>query len=126
MTRIKDSIFRALSWVFRLLRIYLVPVILAASASVIYLILVVAVANATLSSLLIIAMVVLPGLVLIVISRTEREHWGEYAVVWLLYVTSVPVYGIGLFIGGYTFVLARAFRRHWPHPIQELDEDDEV
>ena len=82
-----------------------------------------AVTEATANTLLVLVMVALPGVVVMALSRSERRrHWYEYALVWLMFFTSVPLYGVALLIGGYGIVLARAWRRRWPHALQD-DED---
>lgn len=95
-----------------LLQSWLLPVAVAGTAATVWLIVIVAVTEATGSAALVLALVVLPGIVAMGISRTERRQWHEYALVWLLYLTSAPAYGALLLVGGYTLVAARAWHRH--------------
>jgi len=101
-----------------LLRIYFLPLVVSALAATVWLMVVVAATEATGSVLLVLALVALPGIVAMAISRVERARWHEYALVWLLYFTAIPAYGVVLLIGGYTLVAARAWRRHRPHVLQ--------
>ena len=101
-----------------LLRIYLLPLAVSALAATVWLVVIVAATEATGSALLVLALVALPGVVAVAFSRTERSRWFEYALVWLLYVTAMPAYGVMLLIGGYALVGARAWRRHRPHAAQ--------
>ncbi|MGO2361782.1 MAG: hypothetical protein ACTH6N_11730 [Brachybacterium tyrofermentans] len=78
--------------------------------------------EATGSSLLILALAVLPGAVVMGLSSRERRHWYEYVLVWIGFFTAVPLYGIVLLIGGYGLVLARAWRRRWPHRSQHSED----
>lgn len=106
-----------------LLRIYLLPLAVSLGAATVWLAAIAVVTEATANTLIVMAMVALPGVAVMVLSRSERRHhWYEYALVWLMFFTSVPLYGVGLLIGGYGIVLARAWRRRWPHALQ-VDED---
>lgn len=100
---------------------YLLPFVVCLSAAALWLILISTVTEATGSYILVLAMAVLPGTVLMGISRRERGHWFEYVLVWIGFFTAVPLYGIVLLIGGYGIVLARAWRRHQPHSAQHAD-----
>lgn len=101
-----------------LLRIYLLAFTVSAGAATAWLVVIVTATEATGSALLVLALVALPGIVVMALSRHERAHWYEYALVWLLFFTAVPTYGVALLIGGYGLVLARAWRRRWPHSLQ--------
>ncbi|MCG7308290.1 MULTISPECIES: hypothetical protein [Brachybacterium] len=115
--------FSALGSVIRALRIYLLPFALAAIASSLWLMVISLVTEATGSALLVVVLVILPGVIPMCLSRRERRrHWHEYALVWLFFITAVPLYGAILLIAGYGIVMARAWRRQWPHPLQ--DEED--
>lgn len=107
-----------LASVAALLRIYLLPLAISALAATAWLAVIVAVTEATGSALVVLALVALPGIIAMATSRTERARWHEYALVWLLYFTSIPAYGVVLLIGGYTLVGARAWRRHRPRAAQ--------
>lgn len=100
---------------------YLLPFAASGSAASLWLIVLSMVTEATGSSLLVLVLVVLPGAVVMGISGLERKHWFEYVLVWIGFFTAVPLYGIVLLIGGYGIVLARAWRRHWPHPTQPVE-----
>src|SRR5699024_9192527 len=90
----------------------------SALAATVWLMVVVAVTEATGSVLLVLALVALPGIVAMAISRVERARWHEYALGWLLYFTAIPAYAAAVLIGGYALVAPRAWRRHRPHPVQ--------
>lgn len=114
------SLLATISW---LLRVYLLPFAVSIGAATVWLAAIAAVTEATANTLLVLVMVALPGVVVMALSRSERRrHWYEYALVWLMFFTSVPLYGVALLIGGYGIVLARAWRRRWPHALQD-DED---
>lgn len=101
-----------------LLRIYLGPLAVSALAATVWLLVIVTATEATGSAPLVLALVALPGATAMAITRAERARWYEYALVWLLYFTALPVYGALLLIGGYALVGARAWRRHRPHGLQ--------
>lgn len=101
-----------------LLRIYLLPLVVSALLATVWLVVIAAATEASGSAPLVLALVALPGIAPMVLSRTERRRWFEYALVWLLYFTALPVYGALLLIGGYTLVGARAWRRHHGHALQ--------
>ena len=117
-TTLSDGVRAGLDSLTSLLRIYLLPVTISALAATMWLVVIVLVTEATGSALLVLALVALPGIALMVLSRTERHRWFEYALVWLLYFTALPVYGALLLIGGNTLVGARAWRRHHAHALQ--------
>lgn len=96
------------------LEIWLLPLAVAGIAATVWLMVIIAVTDATGNAALVLALVILPGVVTMALSRTERRCWHEYALVWLLYLTSVPAYGAVLLIGGHTLVAARAWRRARP------------
>lgn len=97
---------------------YLLPFAASVGAASVWLIVISMVTEATGSSLLVLALAILPGIVVLGISALERKHWYEYVLVWIGFFTAVPLYGTVLLIGGYGIVLARAWRRRWPHPTQ--------
>jgi hypothetical protein len=101
---------------------FLLPFAASASAASLWLIVISMVTEATGSPLLVLALVVLPGTVVMGISARERRHWFEYVLVWIGFFSAVPLYGIVLLIGGYGIVLARAWRRRWPHHPQRAEE----
>lgn len=101
---------------------YLLPFAASASAASVWLIVISMVTEATGSSLLVLGLAVLPGVVVMGISARERKHWYEYVLVWIGFFTAVPLYGIVLLIGGYGIVLARAWRRRWPHGTQHVED----
>lgn len=101
---------------------YLLPFAASVSAASLWLIVMSMVTEATGSSLLVLVLAILPGAVVIGILVRERKHWFEYVLVWIGFFTAVPLYGIVLLIGGYGIVLARAWRRRWPHPAQHVEE----
>ena len=96
------------------LEIWLLPLAVAGIAATVWLMVIIAVTDATGNAALVLALVILPGVVTMALSRTERRCWHEDALVWLLYLTSVPAYGAVLLIGGHTLVAARAWRRARP------------
>ncbi|APX31752.1 hypothetical protein BH708_02365 [Brachybacterium sp. P6-10-X1] len=91
---------------------WLLPLAVAGIAATVWLMVIIAVTDATGNAALVLALVALPGAVAVLASRRERRCWHEYALVWLLYLTSVPAYGALLLVGGYTLVAARAWHRH--------------
>lgn len=101
---------------------YLLPFAASVSAASTWLIVMSTVTEATGSSLLVLVLAILPGAVVMGISARERTHWYEYVLVWIGFFTAVPLYGIVLLIGGYGLVLARAWRRRWPHLTQHVEE----
>lgn len=101
---------------------YLLPFAASGSAASVWLIVISRVTEATGSSLLVLTLVVLPGAVVMGISARERKRWYEYVLVWIGFFTAVPLYGIVLLIGGYGIVLARAWRRRWPHGTQHVGD----
>ena len=101
---------------------YVLPFAASVNAASVWLIVISMVTEATGSSLLILALAVLPGAVVMGISGRERKHWFEYVLVWIGFFTAVPLYGIVLLVGGYGLVLARAWRRRWPHPTQTVED----
>lgn len=101
---------------------YLLPFAASVSAASLWLIVMSMVTEATGSSLLVLVLAVLPGAVVMGTSARERTHWYEYVLVWIGFFTAVPLYGIVLLISGYGIVLARAWRRRWPHPTQHVEE----
>lgn len=117
-TTLTGGLRSALAAIMVLLRIYLLPLVVSALLATVWLVVIAAATEATGSALLVLALVALPGIALMVLSRTERHRWFEYALVWLLYFTALPVYGALLLIGGYTLVGARAWRRHHGHSLQ--------
>lgn len=117
-TTLTGGLRSALTAIMVLLRIYLLPLVVSALLATAGLVVIAAATEATGSALLVLALVALPGTAQMVLSRTERHRWFEYALVWLLYFTALPVYGALLLIGGYTLVGARAWRRHHPHALQ--------
>lgn len=117
-TTLSDGVRAGLDSLTSLLRIYLLPVTISALAATMWLVVIVLVTEATGSALLVLALVAAPGMASMVASRVERGRWFEYALVWLLYFTAVPAYGVALLIGGYALVGARAWRRHRPHRLQ--------
>lgn len=94
------------------LETWLLPLAVAGIAATVWLMVIIAVTGATGNAALVLALVVLPGIVAMALSRRERRQWHEYALVWLLYLTSAPAYGALLLVGGYTLVAARAWQRH--------------
>lgn len=109
-------------------RVYWVPFLVSAAAALIYLVLMAVVTGFARSALLVIVMMALPGVLAIILSHRERRHWGEYAIVWVAYFCSVPLYGVPLFVIGYGIAFARAWRRKSPHILQadEFDGTGEV
>lgn len=103
-------------------REYLLPFAACAGAAALWLIVISTITAATGSSLLVLALVVLPGAVIMTVSARERGHWYEYVLVWIGFFTAVPLYGIVLLIGGYGIVLARAWRRRWPAQLQHAGD----
>lgn len=101
---------------------YVLPFAASVSTASLWLIVMSMVTEATGSSLLVLALAILPGAVVMGISGRERKHWYEYVLVWIGFFTAVPLYGIVLLIGGYGIVLARAWRRRWPHRTQHAEE----
>lgn len=101
---------------------YLLPFATSLGAASAWLFVMSIVTEATGSSLLVLGLAVLPGAVVMGISAGERKHWFEYVLVWTGFFTAVPLYGIVLLIGGYGIVLARAWRRRWPHPTPHVEE----
>jgi len=93
---------------------WLLPLAVAGVAATVWLVVIVAVTDSTGNAALVLALVVLPGIVAMAASSSERRFWHEYALVWLLYLTSVPAYGAILLIGGYALVAARSWRRTRP------------
>lgn len=93
------------------MRDYLLPFLASASAAALWLIVISTITAATGSTLLVLALVVLPGAVIMTVSARERGQWFEYVLVWIGFFTAVPLYGIVLLIGGYGIVLARAWGR---------------
>lgn len=130
MTAVADGMKRSIIGILRLMRyfmrVYFLPLAVCLSAALIYLAPMSWVTEATRSALVVILMLILPGVVVMVLSVRERAHWTEYAMVWLLFVVAVPIYGAVLFALGYGAVLARAWRRKWPHVLQadEFDGSD--
>ena len=110
-TRSRGSLATTVGW-------YLLPFAANVSAASLWLIVISAVTEATGSSVLVLVLAILPGAVVMGISTREREHWHEYVLVWIGFFTAVPLYGIVLLVGGYGIVLARAWRRRWPHASQ--------
>lgn len=100
---------------------YLLPFAASVSTASLWLIVMSMVTESTGSSLLILVLAVLPGALILVASSRERRHWFEYALVWIGFFTAVPLYGVALLVGGYGLVLARAWRRRWPHSTQHVD-----
>lgn len=91
---------------------YVLPFVASLSVAALWLMLMSIVTDATGSSLLVLGLAILPGAVIMAVSRTERKHWVEYVLVWIGFFTAVPLYGVMLLIGGYGIVLARAWHRH--------------
>ncbi|MGP9843281.1 hypothetical protein [Brachybacterium sp. 107] len=102
-------------------REYLLPFAASAGAAALWLTVISAVTAATGSSVIVLALAILPGALLMGISSRERAHWFEYVLVWIGFFTAVPLYGIGLLIGGYGIVVARAWRRRWPANLQSVE-----
>lgn len=117
-THLTHGLRAGLTAITGLLRIYLLPLLVSALAATVWLVVIAAATDASGSALLVLALVALPGAAAMVVSRPERGRWFEYALVWLLYFTALPVYGALLLIGGYTLVGARAWRRHHGHALQ--------
>lgn len=117
-TALTHGLRAGLGTIMVLLRIYLLPLVVSALLATVWLVVIAAATEASGSALLVLALVALPGIALMVVSRIERCRWFEYALVWLLYFTALPVYGALLLIGGYTLVGARAWRRHRGHALQ--------
>ena len=101
---------------------YLLPFATSVGAASLWLIVISMVTEATGSSLLVLALAILPGAIVMGFSGRERKHWYEYVLVWIGFFTAVPLYGIVLLIGGYGIVLARAWRRRWPHHPQRAED----
>lgn len=101
---------------------YVLPFATSVSAASLWLIVISMVTEATGSSLLVLVLAILPGAVVMGISGRERKHWHEYVLVWIGFFTAVPLYGIVLLVGGYGLVLARAWRRRWPHPTEHAED----
>lgn len=101
---------------------YLLPFGASASAASVWLIVMSMVTEASGSSLLVLVLAILPGAVVMSISGLERKHGFEYVLVWIGFFTAVPLYGIVLLVGGYGLVLARAWRRRWPHHSQRAED----
>ncbi len=119
---LRDITARGIGSVATTISRYLLPFAASVSVSSLWLVLISAVTEATGSSLLILALAVLPGAVVMGLSSRERRHWYEYVLVWIGFFTAVPLYGIVLLIGGYGLVLARAWRRRWPHRSQHSED----
>ncbi|WP_263310055.1 hypothetical protein [Brachybacterium atlanticum] len=102
-------------------RDYVLPFGACASVAGLWLIVISTITAATGSTLLVLALVVLPGAVIMGVSARERGRWFEYVLVWIGFFTAVPLYGVVLLIGGYGIVLARAWRRRRPR----ITEDPE-
>lgn len=100
-------------------RDYLLPFVACASAAALWLIAISAVTAATGSTLLVLALVILPGAVIMSVSARERRHWFEYVLVWIGFLTAVPLYGVVLLIGGYGVVFARAWGRRRPRVAED-------
>lgn len=101
---------------------YVLPFATSVSAASLWLIVISMVTEATGSSLLVLVLATLPGAVVMGFSAHERRHWFEYVLVWIGFFAAVPLYGIVLLIGGYGIVLARAWRRRWPHPTEHAED----
>ena len=101
---------------------YVLPFATSVGAASLWLIVMSMVIEATGSSLLALGLAILPGVVVMGISALERKHWNEYLLVWIGFFTAVPLYGIVLLIGGYGIVMARAWRRRWPHGTQHAED----
>lgn len=101
---------------------YVLPFAASVSAASLWLIVMSMVTEASGSSVLVMVLAVLPGAVVMSISARERKHWFEYVLVWIGFFTAVPLYGIVLLVGGYGIVLARAWRRRWPHPTDHAED----
>lgn len=110
------------------IRVFTVPFLVSAAAAFLYIVLMAVVSTTFPNALLVVAMMVLPGAISIIFSPREAAHWPEYAIVWVAYFTSVPLYGVPLFVLGYGIVFARAWRRKWPHILQveEFDGSGEI
>ena len=117
-TRIRTAAARFLGSIAATAGVYLLPFTVSVAATCLWLVVISLVTEATGSSLLVMALAILPGAVVLAASGRERRHWYEYALVWLGFFTAVPLYGVILLISGYGIVLARAWRRRWPHPAQ--------
>lgn len=112
---LRDATARGMGSFAAVVSRYLLPFATSGSAASVWLIVISMATEATGSSLLVLALVVLPGAVIMGFSACERSRWFEYVLVWIGFFTAVPLYGIVLLIGGYGIVLARAWRRRWPH-----------
>lgn len=117
-TRIRTAPARLLGSFTATAGVYLLPFAVSVAAACLWLVVISLVTEATGSSLVVMALAILPGAVVLVASGRERRRWYEYALVWLGFFTAVPLYGVVLLVGGYGLVLARAWRRRWPHPAQ--------
>ncbi|WME24452.1 hypothetical protein [Brachybacterium sp. GU-2] len=91
---------------------HLLPFAVGFSAASLWLLLIAVVTEAIGSTLLVLALAILPGAVIMGVSRRERTHWAEYVLVWIGFFIAVPLYGVILLVGGYGIVLARAWHRH--------------
>lgn len=124
----RSTLRRAVRRTFRLtrylIRVYLIPFLVGSCLALGYLAPMSLVSQATMNAFVVIAMLVAPGVVVMALSPRERGRWWEYALVWLMFVTSVPVYGALLFTAGHGVVLSRAWRRQWPHTAQSEEFDD--
>lgn len=103
-------------------REYLLPFIACASAAALWLIVISTITAATGSTLLVLALVTLPGALIIGFSARERGHWFEYVLVWIGFFTAVPLYGTVLLIGGYGIVFARAWARRRPRVVEDSED----
>lgn len=110
------------------IRVFIVPFLVSAAAAFIYIALMAVISTSAQSAVLVIVMMTLPGVVAMALSHRERRHWPEYVIVWVVYFTSVPLYGVLLFLIGYGIVFARAWRRKTPHILQsdEFDGTGEI
>lgn len=117
-TRVRTAPARFLGAITAIVNEYVLPFSVSVIAACMWLVVISLVTEATGSSLLVIALAILPGAVVLVASSRERRSWCEYALVWLGFFTAVPLYGVVLLVGGYGLVLARAWRRRWPHRAQ--------
>lgn len=117
-TRIRMAPARLLGAIAATVNVYVLPFSVSATAACLWLVVISLATEATGSSSLVMALAILPGAAVIVASGRERRRWYEYALVWLGFFTAVPLYGVALLVGGYGLVLARAWRRRWPHAAQ--------
>lgn len=110
------------------LRVFSFPFLVSSAGAFLYAVLMAVISTSVQSAALVVAMMMLPGVVSMALSHRERGRWAEYAIVWVAYIASVPLYGVILFVVGYGIVFARAWRRKSPHILQsdEFDGTGEI